>query len=340
VFILCGSGEPAMRCLRSIRGLLAIVALTAGPRLALAQDATRLDADVPIWRDLVAGDAHHYTITLDSGRFAFIAVEQHGIDVIVRVRDPEGTEVAEVDSPNGTQGIEPVLLFTELDGDYRIEVSPLNEDAEPGRYAIGIERVEPVATTVAGRVHQVFAVWDRPGAPGASIGIMQDSESIFATGYGEAQLEYGVPITPETVFHVASVSKQFTAFAVILLADRGLLSLDDDIREYLPEIHDFGPTITIRHLIHHVSGLRDQSGSGSSTSSRAPSTSTATADTPSWQKSSAEWPAHRFRSSCVRRCSSHSAWTAHTSTTTTRWWCPTGRTHTGRRPMAASARSS
>jgi CubicO group peptidase (beta-lactamase class C family) len=247
-----------MRCLRSIRGLLAIVALTAGPRLALAQDATRLDADVPIWRDLVAGDAHHYTITLDSGRFAFIAVEQHGIDVIVRVRDPEGTEVAEVDSPNGTQGIEPVLLFTELDGDYRIEVSPLNEDAEPGRYAIGIERVEPVATTVAGRVHQVFAVWDRPGAPGASIGIMQDSEIIFATGYGEAQLEYGVPITPETVFHVASVSKQFTAFAVILLADRGLLSLDDDIREYLPEIHDFGPTITIRHLIHHVSGLRDQ----------------------------------------------------------------------------------
>lgn len=247
-----------MRCPRSLAGLLAVAALTGVPRLLRAQDATRLESDTLIERELAAGEAHHYAIALDSGWFAFIAVEQRGIDVIVRVRGPDGTPVAEVDSPNGTRGIEPVLLFTELDGDYRIEVSPLNEDAESGRYTIGIERVEPVAATPAGQVDQLFAVWDRAGSPGASIGIMQDGEIVFAKGYGEAQLEYGVPITSETVFHVASVSKQFTAFGAILLADRGLLSLDDDIRTYLPEIHDFGPTITIRHLIHHTSGLRDQ----------------------------------------------------------------------------------
>ncbi len=247
-----------MRCPQSIPRLLAVIALLPGPHHVLAQDVTRLDSDTLIWQELAAGEAHHYAIALDSGWFAFIAVEQRGIDVIVRVRGPDGAPVAEVDSPNGTQGIEPVLLFTELSGDYRIEVSPLNADAEPGRYTIGIERVEPVAATPAGRVDQLFAVWDRSGSPGVSIGIMQDGQITFAKGYGEAQLEYGIPITSETVFHVASVSKQFTAFGAILLADRGLLSLDDDIRTYLPEIHDFGPTITIRHLIHHTSGLRDQ----------------------------------------------------------------------------------
>ncbi len=77
-------------------------------------------------------------------------------------------------------------------------------------------------------------------------------------GYGSANLEYRVPITPQTPFHVASVSKQFTGFAIVLLALEGKLSLDDDIRKHLEEVPDFGTPITIRHLIHHTSGLRDQ----------------------------------------------------------------------------------
>jgi CubicO group peptidase (beta-lactamase class C family) len=237
---------------------LVALALLFAPHGTLAQDATRLERDAPIERDLAAGQVHHYVIALEAGRFAFVAVEQRGIDVILHVTGPDGEDLYEVDSPNGRQGIEPVMLFTEAAGDYHIEVQPLNEDADPGRYEVRVERLEPVAATREGRVDQLFAVWDRPGSPGASIGIMQDGEMVYANGYGEAQLEYHVPITPETVFHVASVSKQFTAFAVTLLADRGMLSLDDDIRQYLPELHDFGPTITIRHLIHHVSGLRDQ----------------------------------------------------------------------------------
>ena len=88
--------------------------------------------------------------------------------------------------------------------------------------------------------------------------VVKGNNVVYANGYGSANLEYGIPITPNTVFHVASVSKQFTAFAVTLLADQGKLSLDDDIRLHLPEIPDFGKTITLRHLIHHISGLRDQ----------------------------------------------------------------------------------
>lgn len=93
---------------------------------------------------------------------------------------------------------------------------------------------------------------------GASLAVIKDGSIIYKHGYGKANLEYDIPIIPSTIFHVASVSKQFTAFAIAMLADQGKLSLDDDIHKYLPEIPDFGKTITIRHLIHHTSGLRDQ----------------------------------------------------------------------------------
>jgi CubicO group peptidase (beta-lactamase class C family) len=90
------------------------------------------------------------------------------------------------------------------------------------------------------------------------VGVLRNGQQLYSQGYGMADLEHGAPITPSTVFHIASVSKQFTAFAIYLLAQEGKLALDDDVRKYLPELHDFGKTITIRHLIHHTSGLRDQ----------------------------------------------------------------------------------
>jgi CubicO group peptidase (beta-lactamase class C family) len=111
---------------------------------------------------------------------------------------------------------------------------------------------------LAKKVDQLFATWDKPESPGAAIAVIKDGAVVYKRGYGSANLEYNVPITPQTVFHVASVSKQFTAFAVTLLANQGKLSLDDDIRKHLPEVPDFGKKITVRHLIHHTSGLRDQ----------------------------------------------------------------------------------
>jgi CubicO group peptidase (beta-lactamase class C family) len=108
------------------------------------------------------------------------------------------------------------------------------------------------------KVDKLFADVDKPESPGAAIAVIKNGAVVYKRGYGIANLEYSVPITPSTVFHVASVSKQFTAFAVTLLANQGKLSLDDDIRKYLPEVPDFGKKITIRHLIHHTSGLRDQ----------------------------------------------------------------------------------
>jgi CubicO group peptidase (beta-lactamase class C family) len=97
-----------------------------------------------------------------------------------------------------------------------------------------------------------------PGSPGVALAIVKDGESVFEQGWGLANLEYDIPITPATVFDAASVSKQFTAFAVARLIQQGKLSLEDDIRKYLPDMPDYGTTITLRHLLSHASGLRDQ----------------------------------------------------------------------------------
>ncbi|HLP17640.1 MAG TPA: serine hydrolase [Bacteroidota bacterium] len=110
---------------------------------------------------------------------------------------------------------------------------------------------------LADKVDSLFSQFNS-STPGCAIGIMQDGKIIYEKGYGLANLEYNVPITPQTIFHMASVSKQFTAFAIVLLAQQGKISLNDDIRTYLPEVPDFGTKITINHLLHHTSGLRDQ----------------------------------------------------------------------------------
>jgi CubicO group peptidase (beta-lactamase class C family) len=87
---------------------------------------------------------------------------------------------------------------------------------------------------------------------------MKDGRSLYERGYGIADLDHDVKITPTTVFHVGSMSKQFTAAAILMLAQQGKISLDDPIRKYVPEVPDFGVPITLRHLLHHTSGLRDQ----------------------------------------------------------------------------------
>ena len=108
------------------------------------------------------------------------------------------------------------------------------------------------------QVDKVFSKWDSAASPGCALSVIKEEQIVYKRGYGMADLDHDIPITPETVFHVASISKQFTAAAIIMLAREGKLSLDDDVRKYITELPDFGAPITIRHLVHHTSGLRDQ----------------------------------------------------------------------------------
>jgi CubicO group peptidase (beta-lactamase class C family) len=114
------------------------------------------------------------------------------------------------------------------------------------------------SVSLTAQVDKVFAQWDKPSSPGCALAVIKDGSIIYKRGYGMADLDHDVPITSTSVFHVASVSKQFTAMAIHLLAKQGKLSLDDEVRKYIPELPDFGDKITIRHLLHHTSGLRDQ----------------------------------------------------------------------------------
>lgn len=106
-------------------------------------------------------------------------------------------------------------------------------------------------------IDNLFAQWNKPDSPGCGIGVSRNGRVEYARAYGMANLELNVPLTPESSMEAASISKQFTAMSIMLLAARGRLSLDDEIRKYLPEMPDYGSPLTIRHLLNHSSGLRD-----------------------------------------------------------------------------------
>src|SRR5688500_6600267 len=109
-------------------------------------------------------------------------------------------------------------------------------------------------------IDTIFAAYDNRQSPGCAVSAVDGDRTLVLKGFGMASLEHDLPITSQSAFYAASVSKQFTAFSVALLAQQGKLSLDDDVRKWLAEVPNFGKTITVRHLIHHTSGLRDYFG--------------------------------------------------------------------------------
>lgn len=138
----------------------------------------------------------------------------------------------------------------------QIEVSPSQEDS--AACSSRPEMADHITGAQERQISQLFSKYSGKNTPGAAIAIVRNGKMVYKNGFGMANLEYDIPVTPSTIFHIASVSKQFTTFAILLLEKEGKLSLDDDIRKYLPEVPDFGKKITLRNLATHTSGLRDQ----------------------------------------------------------------------------------
>src|SRR5450755_4773688 len=107
--------------------------------------------------------------------------------------------------------------------------------------AAGVLAQDPTAA----RLDEIFQPWNKPGSPGTTVAVIRDGGVIFQKGYGLANLEYDIANKPETIFHVASVSKQFTAMAIVLLEQDGKLSIEDDVHKYLPELPDYHHPLTI-----------------------------------------------------------------------------------------------
>ena len=124
----------------------------------------------------------------------------------------------------------------------------------------GLNAAQSLTPSEINKVDEVFSQYAKPDSPGCALGIYQNGAIAYSRGYGMASLELGVPITPQTVFDIGSTSKQFTAFSILLLQQQGKLSVNDDIRKFLPEMPDYGKPITLHHLMTHTSGLRDYAG--------------------------------------------------------------------------------
>ncbi len=128
---------------------------------------------------------------------------------------------------------------------------------ETGDHEITRHRVDPGETDPKKLADQLMAPYSGGDSPGAAVQVWRDGRTLYSKAYGMANLAYDIPFETDTRTNIGSTSKQFTAFAIMLQADRGLLSLDDDIREHIPELPEFEETITVRHLITHTSGLRE-----------------------------------------------------------------------------------
>ncbi|HMJ64644.1 MAG TPA: serine hydrolase domain-containing protein, partial [Candidatus Binatia bacterium] len=124
-------------------------------------------------------------------------------------------------------------------------------------FLAGCKTSAPKSGAKTPKVDQFFARWDHADSPGAAVVVVKNGAVVYQHGYGSANLESRVPITPQTAFDAASVAKQFTGLSIAMLIEQGKLSLDDDIRKHRRDVPDFGHTITIRHLLYHTSGLRD-----------------------------------------------------------------------------------
>src|SRR5438132_9546017 len=106
-------------------------------------------------------------------------------------------------------------------------------------------------------VDEIFVDLTKAGSPGCALGVYRDGKMVYSKGYGLANVEQNVPITPQSVFDIGSTSKQFTAASILLLEKQGKLSIKDDVRKFIPELPNYGQKITIVQLLNHTSGLRD-----------------------------------------------------------------------------------
>ncbi|NKB87819.1 MAG: serine hydrolase [Acidobacteria bacterium] len=234
----------------SLLCLIAAASVTV-PTVFAQTDSLRVGTAMP--GTLAEGDAALYTVETSGDYFLFGEVDQISVDVVVRILGPDGAEVASFDGP--ARGPERFVRQLDGAGIYQIEVTPFEE--ESGDYEIELFRLEPVETRPDGLTDQLMSPYSTPDSPGAAVQVWRDGETVYSRAYGSANLAHGLDFATDTRTNIGSTSKQFTAFAIMLQADRGLLSLDDDIRTHIPELPEFDETITVRHLITHTSGLRE-----------------------------------------------------------------------------------
>ncbi len=230
---------------------------------ALFMAACNLGDFVEFSGDLSVGEVVEGTLELESpdtfyfefgaDTYIYGVCNQVTVDVKVSLYDSAGTSLGNFDGP----GAGPEDFYFEISkaGKYMLEIAPFEE--KTGDYTLELKIVEPVATDPAKRADQLMYAYTAEGVPGGVVGVIKEGQLIFSKAYGLANLSHGIPYAVGTPSNIGSVSKQFTAFAILLLEQQGKLSLDDDVRKYIPELPDLGEVVTLKNMLNHTNGFRE-----------------------------------------------------------------------------------
>jgi len=201
--------------------------------------------------ELESPDTFYFDFGADT--YIYGVCMQLTVDVQVSLYDSAGTSLGKFDGP--ALGPETFNFAIREPGKYLLEVAPFEK--KTGRYSLQLKVVEPIATEPEKRADQLFQSYSEDGVPGGVVGVIKSGEVVFSKAYGLANLSHGIPYEVSTPTNIGSVSKQFTAMAILLLEQQGKLSLEDDVRKHIPELPDLGQVVTLKNMLNHTNGFRE-----------------------------------------------------------------------------------
>lgn len=196
-----------------------------------------------------------FYLKMKVGQFASISITEKNVRIWAEVFDLSDSLIMTVDE-NQMGNKEVVSFFSEKTGDYKVKVLWCFMKPLTGKYSITLDKLELAGKTPVQKASQLFEGWYEEDAPGATVLVMKDNKILFKSAKGLANMEEHIPVKSNSVFEIASCSKQFTGLALAMIIDKGLISMSDDIRKYIPEMPDYGSKITIANLVYHTSGIR------------------------------------------------------------------------------------
>ena len=205
---------------------------------------------------LKAGQVLNYTLTLQKGQTAIVNVEQVSVGIGYGVYAPSG-KLFRFEDLNKVGQTEVIHVFAEESGNYRIQIFWDYDRPQQGDIRIKWVSLVNTPTDKTAKASLLLKAWYPNNAPGIAVAVLQNNKVIFQQTRGIANIEHKVPISPSSLFELASVSKQFTGYAIACLIAEGRVKLQDPIGKYLPELPSYKDTVTVEHLIYHTSGIQD-----------------------------------------------------------------------------------
>jgi len=196
-------------------------------------------------------DTFHFDFQANT--FLYGVCDQLTVNVQVSLLDTAGTSLGQFDGPGS--GPESFTFEISKAGNYKLVVAPFED--KTGDYTLELKVVEAVARTQEKKADQLFYPYAEAGVPGGVVGVIEDGQLVFSKAYGMANLSHGIPYELTTPTNIGSVSKQFTAMAILLLEKQGKLSLEDDVRKHIPELPDLGEVVTLKNMLNHTNGFRE-----------------------------------------------------------------------------------